>query len=164
MRTLNPAAPFHDTHVEWLPLLELAAREVFELMLSSKLSIPDSSAASGPEKLDITSMVGLAGRLCGVLSINCDNKSAAIMTSKMLGVDPENAGPQLSDAMGEIANMVAGNFKNKVAGLGDGCMLSTPTVITGEDYQMHSLADTPGLELRLLFENRPVTITLQVHS
>src|SRR5262249_53957268 len=53
-----------------------------------------------------------------------------------------------------------GNFKNK-AGLGDGGMLSTPTVITGDDYNLHSLADTPGLELRLLFENRSITITLQ---
>ena len=166
MRSLNPTAAPQETHAAWMPLLELAAREVFELMLSSKLTTPDSSAAttSSEKPGDVTSMVGLAGRLCGVLSLNCDHHSAAIMTSKMLGVDPENAGPHLSDAMGEIANMVAGNFKNKVAGLGDGCMLSTPTVITGEDYSLHSLADSPGLELRLLFESRPLTISLQIHS
>jgi chemotaxis protein CheX len=66
--------------------------------------------------------------------------------------------------MGEIANMVAGNFKNKVAGLGDDCMLSTPTVITGGDYSLHSLGDSVRLEVRLLFDSRPVTVTLQVHS
>jgi len=164
MRSFNPTLAPKETHPEWVPLLELAAREVFELMLSSRLTVADSNAPLGGEKREITSMVGLAGRLCGVLSINCDHKSATIMTSKMLGVDPENAGPQMSDAMGEIANMVAGNFKNKVAGLGDGCMLSTPTVITGEDYKLYSLADTPSLQVHLLFENRPIAITLQVHS
>jgi chemotaxis protein CheX len=147
-------------HEGWVPLMELAAREVFELMLGCKLTLlePPSEAS-----LEITSMVGLAGKLCGVLSIRCDRKSAALMASKMLSVEVEKVGVQTSDAMGEIANMVAGNFKNKVSGLGDGCMLSPPTVITGSDYDMHSLADAPAVEIHLLFENMPIVITLQVH-
>jgi chemotaxis protein CheX len=70
----------------------------------------------------------------------------------------------MSDALGEISNMVAGNFKNKISGLGDGCMLSPPTVITGTDYSMYSLADSPALEVRVMFENMLVAITLQIHS
>jgi hypothetical protein len=31
--------------------------------------------------------------------------------------------------------MFAGNFKNQVSGLGDGCTLSAPMVITGERLQ-----------------------------
>jgi CheY-specific phosphatase CheX len=59
--------------------------------------------------------------------------------------------------------MVAGNFKNKIAGLAEGCMLSPPTVITGSDYTLHSQADSP-IEVRLLFENMPIIISLAVHS
>jgi len=109
-------------------------------------------------------MVGLAGQLCGVLSVCCDEKSAKLMTSKMLGVNLEEVGDDVADALGEICNMIAGNFKNKVTGLGDGCMLSPPTVITGSDYDLHSLADNPALEVRLLFEDMPMAITLQIHS
>jgi chemotaxis protein CheX len=82
----------------------------------------------------------------------------------MLGVPLEKAGPEVSDALGEICNMVAGNFKNKVAGLGDGCMLSPPTVISGSDYDLHSLAVAPALEVRLVFEGLPIAISLQIHS
>ena len=114
--------------------------------------------------MNITSMVGLAGQLCGVLSVRCDGKSAVLMASKMLGIEPDKVGDEMSDALGEICNMVAGNFKNKISGMGDGCMLSPPTVITGTDYSTHSLADSPGLELRLLFENLPIIISLQIHS
>jgi hypothetical protein len=60
--------------------------------------------------------------------------------------------------------MVAGNFKNKISGLGDGCMLSPPTVITGTDYSMYSLADSPALEVRVMFENMLIVISLQIHS
>jgi CheY-specific phosphatase CheX len=59
---------------------------------------------------------------------------------------------------------VAGNFKNKIAGLGDGCMLSPPTVITGSNYDLRSLADSPGLQVRMLFESMPIDVTLEIHS
>lgn len=146
---------------EWIPVLDMAAREVFELMLGCPLTVGETAPEAN---LDITSMVGLAGKLCGVLSVRCDGKSAALMASKMLGIAVDKVGAEMSDALGEIANMVAGNFKNKISGLGDGCMLSPPTVITGSDYNMYSLADSPAVELRLLFESRPVVISLQINS
>jgi chemotaxis protein CheX len=86
------------------------------------------------------------------------------MTFKMLGVGLEEVDAEISDSLGEICNMVAGNFKNKITGLGDGCLLSPPTVITGSDYSMYSLAGSPGIEVSLLFESMPIVISLQVQS
>lgn len=145
----------------WLPTLQLAMQEVFDLMLASPLEVPSQPP---PEAgLDITSMVGLAGQLCGVLTVRCSTKTAGRMASRMLGVEAEKAGQEMWDAVGEICNMVAGNFKNKIAGLGDGCMLSVPTVITGGEYSLHAMVDE---ELRtvLLFEGEPVVLSLEVHS
>jgi chemotaxis protein CheX len=148
-------------HQKWIPLLEVAAQEVFELMLGCKLSSPDSSSNSQP---DITAMVGLAGQLSGVLSIRCHHKSAALMASKMLGIDADQAGPEMCDAFGEVCNMVAGNFKNKVAGLDDSCILSVPTVITGTEYDLHSPSESGRIEVKFLFEGLPMTISLEVNS
>src|ERR1700685_3956122 len=157
MKSMKSAVP-HESHENWVPLIEVSAREVFELMLSSPLTLPEPEYQR--PVYDVTSMVGLAGQLCGVLSVRCTEKGAGLMTSKMLGVPLENVGPEVSDALGEISNMVAGNFKNKIAGLGDGCMLSPPTVITGSDYDLHSLADSPRLEVSLMFEGYPLLVTL----
>jgi chemotaxis protein CheX len=155
------AAGNQSTRENWPALLEVAAREVFELMLGCRLT-PAETLPDSP--MDITSMVGLAGQLCGVLSVRCSKESSTIMASKMLGIEPSKVGAEMGDAFGEICNMVAGNFKNKISGLGDGCMLSVPTVIMGNDYSLHSLSDAAAIELRLLFENMPVQITLQIHS
>jgi len=160
IKTSEVLAP-SDNRRSWLPMLEMAAQEVFELMLGCKLVIPETSTDG---TLDISAMVGLAGQLCGVMTIQCSRKSAALMASKMLGTDADKAGPEMSDAFGEVCNMVAGNFKNKIAGLGDACLLSVPTVITGSDYSLHSLADSPALEVRLLFEGLLIVISLQIHS
>jgi chemotaxis protein CheX len=136
-------------------------QEVFELMLAYTLEIPAEPAQE--EGLEITSMVGLAGQLCGILTLRCNARSAAGMASRMLGVDPEAAGPEMWDAVGEICNMVAGNFKNKISGLGDGCMLSVPTVITGADYNVHSMVNE-NIHSVFLFEGEPVVLSLEIHS
>jgi chemotaxis protein CheX len=163
MKSAAQVATDQQNHEGWRPLLEVATREVFELMLRSQLSLAESAEAKPPH--DVTAMVGLAGKLCGMLSFCCDKKAALLITSKMLGVELDKISKnEMSDALGEVSNMVAGNFKNKISGLGDGCMLSPPTVVTGSDYDTYSLADRPGLEIKLVFENMPVIITLQIHS
>lgn len=145
----------------WSSTLQLAIQEVFELMLAYTLEVPAQDPSE--EGLDITSMVGLAGQLQGIMTLRCNARSAARMASRMLGVDAECVGPEMWDAVGEICNMVAGNFKNKISGLGDGCMLSVPTVITGADYSLHPMVNE-NIHTVLLFEGEPVVLTLEVHS
>lgn len=157
------------SHENWAALLELATREVFALMLACQLTVPAAADESildvkANVKADVTAMVGLAGQLCGVLSVRCSGKAAALMTSKMLGVALDKVGSDVADALGEVCNMVAGNFKNKIDGLAEGCMLSPPTVITGSDYTLRSQGDSPALEVRLLLEELLIVISLQVHG
>ena len=160
MKTAGTVPGADGPHQDWAPLLDMAAREVFERMLGSYLTVSDTFQ---DKSLNITSMVGLAGQLCGVLSVRCSEKAAMLMTSKMLGIDVEKVGAEMTDALGEVCNMVAGNFKNKIAGLAEGCVLSPPTVITGSDYNLHALANSP-IEARMLFESLPIIISLQVHG
>ena len=162
MNAVNQNFSAHELRESWAPVLGLAAREVFERMLESQLA--SASEPFDEEGIDITSMVGLAGQVCGIMTVRCSTKSALLMTSKMLGVDAKEAGPEMWDAVGEVCNMVAGNFKNKVAGMGDACMLSVPTVITGADYGLHPLADSAKIEVRLLFEGLPLIISIMVNS
>lgn len=161
MKSASAMMAASGNHENWIPLIDTAAREVFELMLSSQLTVPPDSEE---KPLGVTAMVGMAGQLCGVLSVRCTGRAAAMMASKMLGMDLDKVGPEISDALGEVCNMIAGNFKNKVSGLSEGCMLSPPTVVTGSDYSLHSMADSPALEVRLLFEGMPLNISLQIHS
>jgi chemotaxis protein CheX len=161
MKSVSKLPAAHSSHESWIPLIEVAAREVFELMLGCQLTVP---ATAEQTILDVTSMVGLAGQLSGVFSVRCSGKAATLMTSKMLGVKLDEVGPEVLDAIGEVCNMVAGNFKHKIAVLAEGCMLSPPTVVTGSAYNLHSLTDSPALEVRLLFEGMPLVISLQVHS
>ncbi len=144
----------------WVPTLQLATQEVYDLMLDYALEVP--AEPTPEESLDVTAMVGLAGPVCGILRLQCKAKSACRMASRMLGLAAEEAGAETWDAVGEICNMVAGNFKNKISGLGDGCMLSVPTVITGGDYNIRSMVNE-SIQTAFLFEGEPVILSLEFH-
>ncbi len=146
----------------WTPLLELSVREVFDIMLGTRLCPYEAPTDASPG--EFTALVGLAGNLCGVLSIRCTNHAARIMAGKMLGVSPDQVDDDSWDALGEIANMIAGNFKGKLSGIGNHCMLSVPTIIVGTDYQTRSLAGGNTIEIVLNFEHRPLWVTLELHD
>jgi chemotaxis protein CheX len=162
MSSASPKAP-SSPHAfqQWQPLLELAVREVFEMMLSCEL---DSGGKPGTSPGELTAMVGLAGQLCGLVTVRCSAKSAASMASRMLGTEIQPGDKQMFDALGEITNMVAGNFKNKLTGIANKCMLSVPTAVSGSDYSCRSMADTDPLRLTVIFEAAPVTVTVEIHS
>jgi chemotaxis protein CheX len=145
----------------WLPVLELAVEEVFEIMLGCRVK-PVAQAEHAPNS-EFTAMIGLAGALCGVITVCCSAKSASQMATKMLG-DAATSADEVSDALGEICNMIAGNFKNKLAGTDERCMLSVPTVISGEEYSLRSMADGKAVETVLLFEDAPVAVRLELQS
>ena len=75
-----------------------------------------------------------------------------------------NSEDEVVDALGEICNMIAGNFKNKLAGTDEKCMLSVPSVVSGVEYKFHSLADGTSLERVVMFEEAPVTVRLQLQA
>lgn len=156
----QPGASFD--RATWTPLLGLATREVFEIMLGS--SLHDPSAPKDESRMEFTALVGLAGSLCGVLSIRCSNASARIMASKMLGMPADQVDNDCLDALGEIANMIAGNFKGKLSGVGNHCMLSVPTIIVGSDYHTHSMTDGNSIEANFDFEQLPMCVSLELHE
>jgi chemotaxis protein CheX len=135
----------------WRPLMCLAAQEVFEMMASTKLTV-----CAEPEKMnysEFTAVVGLAGPITGIFTIRCTGRAAQIIASRMLGIPLHEAGVEMFDALGEICNMVAGNFKAKLGDAGMASMLSVPTVIKGSDYKLRSLANGAVVESAQQFDN-----------
>jgi chemotaxis protein CheX len=155
---MNPnGALIPCTEESLLPILEMATQEVFEIMLGCKVQCAKPSEKTS----GITAIVGLAGALCGVVTTCCEMQTAAQIAKGMLG-DTADSDAEIVDALGEMCNMIAGNFKNKLAGTDERCMLSVPSVIRGSAYQFHSLVDGISMETVVGFADAPVAIRLQL--
>ena len=143
----------------WNPLLESAVREIFNVMLGLPLQ---RGAVEPPLVADLTVMVGLSGPTRGIFGLHCTASTACRLATLLLGAETDEFDERVLDAVGEVANMVAGVFKGKVPGLGESCVLSVPTVISGQDYHLHSASSGEHVELSLSFEGSPLWITLDL--
>jgi len=158
----------HNAHAKvpldpsWETILKHATVEVFEMMAGVQLELGAKTnvAARGEQ----TAMVGLAGALCGMVTIGCSAHVSHRLASLMLGGDAASNPATARDALGELCNMVAGNFKAKISNLADRCMLSVPTVITGSDYTMETVESTEAIVVDFVCENYPVRVSLVTHA
>ena len=141
--------------------LWIGAQEVFEMMVGGQLTACDTE---NPDCGDVTAMIGLAGDLCGLVRIYCSLECAGQIASAMLGTSVTGLDDGALDAIGEICNMVAGNFKAKISGLADRCVLSPPTVIRGSDYDVRTVGDGLSVDTLKSFQGCPLRITLTVHQ
>jgi len=143
--------------------MEQVATSVFDTMLSLELREDSESAVpDGAETL--TATVCLTGTWQGAVVVQCTPEDARRFASCFLGEPPPTEVTSVvRDVLGEIANMIAGNFK---CTLYPGIRVSVPSVVSGTAYsmqlcgarlaeQMNFTAD--GCRLRLSIFDVPLT-------
>ena len=141
-----------------------ATLEVFASMILIEIH-PQAATDEAVADLhpNISSLIGLAGDLKGILAIHCPEGVALEITSAMLGMEVDALGEDSKDAIAEIANMVAGGLKASLSELHKKIEIAIPTTVIGQSIRMAGLSGasrvmipftTPkgrfGIELRYL--------------
>ena len=140
-----------------------ATREVFSTMVM--MDVADSYPLQEPVThfhCSITGMVGLAGTYTGILSIHCPKPFAMKITSNMLGLDVDEVGEDVNDALGEIANMLGGYVKQILSKGGLDISLSIPTVISGEEYTINAMTDSDCVIIPFTFDESRFLVGLKL--
>ncbi|UFS72320.1 chemotaxis protein CheX [Geomonas sp. RF6] len=142
-----------------------ATKEVFNTMVMMELQ--DSYPLKEPVTsfhCSVTGMVGLAGTYTGILSIHCPKPFALRITSNMLGMDVDDVGEDVNDALGEIANMLGGYVKQILSKGGLDINLSIPTVIAGEDYTINSMSESECVIIPFINEGERFLVGLKLQK
>jgi chemotaxis protein CheX len=115
-----------------------ATTDVFSTMLMMDLVVGDpvDGPAGGEVESNITAMLGLGGDIRGMLAVHCPAAVAMAITGGFLGMDVDELNEDVKDAIGEIANMIAGNLKTAFAGHDLKIELAIPTSIIGKSYRV----------------------------
>ena len=138
------------TEEELVGHLDKDVREIFSTMVGVEVSTSRTTATATTFKDCVSAMVGFAGSFSGMVSITTPQKLALAFTSQMLGMEIAELDDDVRDALGEIANMIAGSFKHHLVKDGHEVRISTPSVISGEEYVM--TVGSPDI-LTLMFES-----------
>lgn len=98
--------------------------------------VGSSDATRGPR---VVSAVGMAGDFDGVAYYDLPEDLAVKITGTMLSLEPhECSHDYVNDALGELANMVTGSFKNQFVARGLECRLTIPSLIRGSSFSIEA--------------------------
>lgn len=115
--------------------LVAATEEVFETMIFKPLvRVPPTDGQGGPRQSGVVASVAFAGHRRGLVSIHSSLDAARNITGAMLGMPCQTVNGEMADAMGEVANMVAGTFRNKLAAVEPASNIAVPMVTIGSDF------------------------------
>jgi chemotaxis protein CheX len=113
-----------------------AVNSVFTTMLS--LQPTRKSLKVSPNEADepqLTSIIGISGKVHGVVALRFPPETARSVAARMLGSEPDEAGGEVTDAVAEMVNMVAGNAKARFDH-DPPLELGLPTVVEGRGYRL----------------------------
>ncbi|MCB9877685.1 MAG: chemotaxis protein CheX [Planctomycetes bacterium] len=147
--------------------LRKTATEILETMVSmtptSVEAVPEETSSFSAE---VIGMLGFTGTRAGTFVVRSTEQLARMMAARMLMMEPEELGDfaEVSDAFGEIVNMLTGNFKNSWVALGNQMELSVPNVIHHGSVSVNSDSRELRACVRVQVEGHSVDIGVHFES
>lgn len=120
--------------------------------------IPLTEVDAAPPGL--SAIVGFGGKISGFIAIHMTSSSACTMASALLGMSFDDIDDLVSDAMGEMVNMLAGGLKKYASQDEDIFKISVPSIIYGKSYSTYARKDAQ--QLMLGFQSGPCTYLTQL--
>lgn len=115
-------------------IIRNATTEVFVTMLGTDLHVGEPYEDANPlVEGEVIGMIGLGGYLTGSVSIHVGREQARDFTARLIGADLDEvtSDDDINDAVGELANMLAGAVKSALSGEGH-IQIALPIVSTGK--------------------------------
>jgi len=106
----------------------------------------------------LVSLVGMAGAWIGTGGLTCSGELACKLSSRFLMTEYDSVNDDVLDAMGELTNMIIGNFKNEIEMHVGSLGLSIPTVIFGRNFVARSAAENDWIAVPFECEGEVLTV------
>lgn len=136
--------------------------EVFSTMLMVELEASEPIEGIGGDiPANITSMIGLGKDIRGMLAVHCPASVATDITGTFLGMEVKEIDEDVKDAIGEIANMVAGNLKISFREHGKNIELAIPTTIVGESFGISGMFGANRVAVHFTMNNQVFMVELK---
>lgn len=109
---------------------------------------------------DVSSIVGLTGVPTGSFSLSFEKQCVFKLVSNMFGEEINELSHITADAVGELANMISGQARQKLETIGFLCDGAIPTIARGEHHELRHI--TEGPKIAIPFTTDSGNFTLEV--
>ena len=119
-------------------------RNVFKTMLSVDVTVGKPHVKEGDAaRPDVSGVIGFSGDASGSVVLSFSSEVALKIASTFAGIEMQIDHDDFADAIGELANMVAGGAKSEFEGLS--VSISLPSVIIGAGHRVSRSVCYPRL-------------------
>jgi chemotaxis protein CheX len=137
------AAPVGSLDPKLIVPLVNSIRSLFNTMIKVPVTIQRPHVKVSPlTTYDVSGIIGLSGELIGSIVLSFQKDTAVKLVSAFAGMTLEATSPDFPDAVGELANMVAGGAKKAFGVMAN---ITVPSVIIGSGHTIARLSDVPCL-------------------
>jgi len=118
-------------------------REVLETMAATSVTVSAPALKADPaSSYDVSCIIGFSGEFVGNMVLSMPIDLARTVVKAFAGADVPPTSPDFPDAVGELANMIAGSAKKSFGGTAS---ITVPSVIIGKGHVIARLHDVPCL-------------------
>jgi flagellar motor switch protein FliN len=140
--------------------------ELFDTMLDME-AVPIAEEEVG--NLDGRCIIGtlsFAGEVIGNIDIQLTDEASRIVTAAMLGMEPEEIedDEEIKDVVREVCNIVGGNLKSGFEDVGLQCVISTPSITSGDDFEIETLNMDRYDKFGFKFDDQVIYVELAVKA
>ncbi len=126
------------------PFVE-AVQQLFKTMLNTELVISKPSIRQDDVFADVSAVIGFSGDASGAVVLCFPMETAVKAASTFAGIEMKPDDEDFSDAIGELANIVAGGAKARMNGLN--ISISLPSVVVGKQHAVLRSRQRPRLAI-----------------
>lgn len=126
-------------------------QETFATMLAIQLKVLPPAAVIPFRETHLVGEINFAGKATGSIQLRLPLSAAPLVGARLLGLQPEDLSEPaaVGDAIGELCNMIGGNFKSNLCDAGLNCKLSLPKVTRTADFKLRVLEGSPSERVAL---------------
>lgn len=135
-----------------------SALSVFSKMCGIELSLTETQPGPAETRYDLSGIIGISGAMKATVVINVSAELAFAVADAFTGELPTEIEDGLIDMIGELANMIGGNAKERLST--PDLSLGLPTVVTGAGHCIAFASDMKICTMSFETEHGPLQIEM----
>jgi len=113
---------------------------------------------------DISGVIGLTGEMKGVVVVSFSTGAACKIVGAMLGEEFTELNADISDAVGELTNMISGDARRQLAQMGHNFEAGLPTIISGSGHEIEAITQGPVIAIPYKVEGHDFVVEASFES
>ena len=109
---------------------------------------------------DVSGVIGFTGATNGTVAVTFDEGCILKIVTNMFGEEMTEINNEITDAVGEITNMISGQARKELEEIGKKFHGAIPTVVTGKNHKLETM--TKGPKVAIPFKTEAGSFTIEV--